>query len=209
MSIRPRSPDSSQGLLSESPVRSKTPQKYVESRLDNVKGFLKTRAGCVLICGIIAFLTAYLFCKQAFWRDPDSWFYSEDGVYEFKYSRQRQAVAHEFIKEANSTLHTPKHGSAELEPVICVAVETVKRKKSIDYLNGTIGSMLAGLTPEERSLLSVQILFLDASPEIHSHWNATWLNTVDNWSSYNLSSEKIEELRHWRESQQLQRKTML
>jgi hypothetical protein len=55
---------------------------------------------------------------------------------------------------------------------------TVKRNK-VQYLNDTIGSMLVGLTPEERSAIDVRLLFADFDASIHPEWNELWLKKLD------------------------------
>lgn len=90
-------------------------------------------------------------------RDPNSWFYSEKGVYDFHYSRMRQNAAADYIAKHNDTSEVDDSEQTHPDPVLCVGIVTVKRKQNVDYLNGTIGSMLVGLTAEERSAMNVQV----------------------------------------------------
>jgi hypothetical protein len=91
---------------------------------------------------------------------------------------------------------------------MCVGIVTVKRKH-VDYLNGTIGSMLMGLTDEERAVLNVQLLFADPTPARHPEFNQTWLDLVDYWSGYNVSEEQFEQIREWKRADQIQEKATL
>jgi hypothetical protein len=93
---------------------------------------------------------------------------------------------------------SPKQEPAA-NPVICIGMVTVKRKQKMDYLNATIGSMLVGLTAEERSAINIQLLFADPDPAQHPEWNKEWLKAVDYYSGYNVSEEKFEEIKRWEE----------
>ena len=83
------------------------------------------------------------------------------------------------------------------------------KRKRVDYLNDTIGSMLVGLTDEERAVVNVQLLFADPDPAQHPEFNKTWLHVVDHWSRYNVSDEQLEQIRKWKKADQIQEKATL
>lgn len=54
--------------------------------------------------------------------------------------------------------------------------------------------MLAGLTSEERNTLHVRLLFAHADSTVHQDWNRPWLDTLDHWSTYNVSQEDLDHI---------------
>ena len=192
-------------FLADSTRSSRTRAAAAEAKV-----FFKTCAGRTLIYTTLAWLVAYVYCKQTFWRDPDSWFYNASTVYDVKYSHERQIEARQFIVAANnSNENVPTHNSSPTQdPIICIGIVTVKRK-AIQYLNDTIGSMLVGLTNEERSAISVQLLFADSTPFNHSDWDSQWLNELDFWSTYEVSAEQLEKLRDMKRKKKIQAKGIL
>lgn len=144
----------------------------------------------VLACTAILWLSLFAACKQLLWRDPHAAFFSEDGVYDLDYSSYRRAEAHEYIDQARLGDRNPRSKAARPAPVICAAITTFNRNGR-QYLNETVGSMLANLSEEERSVLDVRLLFTHADSTIHPDWNNRWLDTVDYWGSYNVSDEEL------------------
>ncbi|GAB7335357.1 hypothetical protein MBLNU13_g07743t2 [Cladosporium sp. NU13] len=132
-------------------------------------------------------------------KDPAP-FFSEDGVYDLDYSSFRQAEAHEYIAQADAGDHNQTQSPRTGTPSICAAITTFNRKGR-QYLNETVGSMLAGLTDEERNELEVQLLFAHVDSTIHSDWNARWLDTLDRWGTYNVSDERLSQVQEWETAQ--------
>lgn len=158
-------------------------------------------AGRTSTAAIVLWLLIFATCKQLLWRDPHAAFFSEDGVYDLGYSLTRQAQAHDFINLANTDASSAaSRNASKSSPAICAAVTTFNRPGR-QYLNETVGSMLAGLTVEERSALDVRLLFAHADSTLHPDWSATWLNTADEWDGYKVAQE---ELAHIEELEQTQ-----
>jgi hypothetical protein len=153
-----------------------------------------------LACTAIIWLSIFVACKHLLWRDPHTAFFSEDGVYDLDYSSLRQAEAHEYIAQAEAGAHnqteTPRTGT----PSICAAITTFNRNGR-QYLNETVGSMLAGLTDEERNELEVQLLFAHVDSTVHPDWDAKWLDTLDQWSTYNVSDQDLSQVQEWETAQ--------
>ncbi|TKA30185.1 hypothetical protein B0A50_02904 [Salinomyces thailandicus] len=154
-------------------------------------------AGRTLACTLLAWLLVFVVCKHLLWRDPHSAFFSEDGVYDLGYSRVRQAEAREFIEQAevDSSL-ADRNGTQSGLPVVCAGITTFKREGT-NYLNETVGTMLAGLTHEERSALDVRLLFAHVNPNVHVDWDRSWLRVVNHWSGYNVSETELNQIREW------------
>lgn len=152
---------------------------------------LASSSACkVLVCSAILWLSLFAAFKQLLWRDPHAAFFSENGVYDLDYSSYRRSEAHEYIDRARLGDHNSEGEAARSPPVICAAITTFNRNGR-QYLNETIGSMLAGLTDEERSVLHVRLLFAHSDSTVHPDWNNKWPNTVDHWGSYNVSVEEF------------------
>lgn len=156
-----------------------------------IADLIASPAGRTLTAAIVVWLLIFATCKQLLWRDPHAAFFSSDGVYDLGYSLTRQSQAHDFIdlasKEESSA---PSRNGSKSLPAICAAVTTFNRPGR-QYLNETIGSMLAGLSVEERSALDVRLLFAHADSSLHPDWKATWLSTADEWDGYKVSAEEL------------------
>jgi hypothetical protein len=129
MAIRLESPDSS---LQETDTFQDLPWQRSSRRTTKIKDFLGTGAGYVLICTALIWTVAYIFCHYRYWRDPDSWFYSEKGVYDFHYSQIRRKAAADFIAKYNETTSDGYTAPAHSDPVLCIGIVTVKRKQHVD-----------------------------------------------------------------------------
>jgi hypothetical protein len=81
----------------------------------------------------------------------------------------RGQEALDFLESSSSSTRT-----ISSDPVICAAVVTVRRD-NVQYLNTTIGTMLAGLSQEERSAVHARLLFADTDPQVHPDYGRQWL----------------------------------
>ena len=164
--------------------------------LQMTRHFLDCLGFRILACTGVLWLIAFAILKQILWRDPHAAFFTENGVYDLDYSLYRQSEAREFIEKARSSFH---NSTAEFErrvPVMCAAITTFNRHGQ-QYLSETIGSMLTGLSDEERDLLEVRVLFAHANTSVHSNWNDTWLDILDHWSGYDVSNEKLHQIQEF------------
>jgi hypothetical protein len=135
-------------------------------------------------------LVTFGLLKTALWREPRSGFFQDKTVYDLQYSSVRQDEARAWVDEQESRLDSSRNDVGS-KPVICAALATYRRSTR-QYLNETIGSMLAGLTDDERDALNVRILFAHADPVEHPDWDRKWLRSVDSWSGYNLTKSELE-----------------
>lgn len=164
--------------------------------LPSIRTLVSSSAGVTLACTAIIWLSIFAACKHLLWRDPHTAFFSEDGVYDLDYSSFRQAEAHEYIAQADAGAHNQTHAPKTSTPTICAAITTFNRNGR-QYLNETVGSMLAGLTDEERNELEVQLLFAHVNSTVHPDWNAQWLDTIDRWNTYNVSTVELGQVQEW------------
>ncbi|KAF7630576.1 hypothetical protein AFLA_011198 [Aspergillus flavus NRRL3357] len=81
-----------------------------------------------------------------------------------------------------------------MDPTICVSFATVKRD-GYDYFEASVGSLLEGLDPRERSALCLNILFRDTDPSRNPSWGQKWTDRlVDKTGSYDASEEEFSHL---------------
>jgi len=174
--------------------------KLGDRPLPSIRALITSSAGVTLACTAIIWLSIFAACKHLLWRDPHTAFFSEDGVYDLDYSSFRQAEAHEYIAQAETGAHNRTGTSRIGTPSICAAITTFNRNGR-QYLNETVGSMLAGLTDEERNKLEVQLLFAHVDSTVHPDWNARWLEAMDQSGTYNVSREDLSRVQEWEAAQ--------
>ncbi|KAL3423007.1 hypothetical protein PVAG01_04753 [Phlyctema vagabunda] len=153
---------------------------------------LLSPAGRVLILSTTCWLAAFVFCRYEYSRDPHSAFFKSEHVYDLKYSNFREQQATRFLSAATER-NTSDHVLKE-PPEICAAFVTVKR--DIQYIDAAIGSLLEGLTSEERNNLYLHVLFANPDPEVHPTYQQPWLHILaDSAAGYNVTDQTLEHLR--------------
>jgi hypothetical protein len=164
-------------------------------------------AGKTFVISLISWLLVFQYCHLRYWREPHSAFFHSKHVYEFKYSQYREVQANAFIERAKAPSTPLKKASAN--PEICGAFTTVKREKK-QYIDVAVGSMLEGLTDEERSKLFAYVMFANVDPAVHPTFNQPWLNNaVDAAGGYNVSEEIMAHLRDLEERRDFREKGVL
>ncbi|KAA8565131.1 hypothetical protein EYC84_010879 [Monilinia fructicola] len=79
---------------------------------------------------------------------------------------------------------------------MCIAYVTIKRdmqdrNEGRQYIDAALGTMVDGLSEEERRRLWIYVLFADLDPSVHPLWEEEWLGrVVDEYGGYKLSDEK-------------------
>nr|RBQ93836.1 hypothetical protein FVER53263_20199 [Fusarium verticillioides] len=128
-----------------------------------------------------------------FYRDPGSVFFDKARAYETRYSEHRKAEV-EMLIDSYPDLKRPALGKARDEnKLLCVALSSVKRETQ--YLPMTIGSMVHGLSKEERDDLHISILIAETDPRRHPGWNHQWLNhAADDIFTYDVNDTQTKHL---------------
>lgn len=81
---------------------------------------------------------------------------------------------------------------------MCIAYVTIKRdmqdrNEGRQYIDGALGTMVDGLSKEERKRLWVYVLFADMDPSVHPLWDEEWLGrVVDDYGGYDVETERKE-----------------
>ncbi|KAH7091631.1 hypothetical protein FB567DRAFT_278380 [Paraphoma chrysanthemicola] len=127
-------------------------------------------------------------------RDPTSIFFRARKGYEPRYSNIRRQQAEAFI--ANHTDgRTPditKSSHDEKKRKLCVGIPSTKRKGA-EYLPTAVGSLLEGLTPEEREEIYIIVFIPHSRPEVHQVYNEKWLpELVDQVITYEFGVDRMQ-----------------
>ena len=153
----------------------------------------------------LLYVTAYQYCNLYYNRDPTSFFFDPRKGYRKAYSLQREQQAETFIKAINSSISAPR---VQADPSICLGLATVARPGE-QYVRKTIGSLLAGLSDDQRDNIHLTVFFADTHPQNHPVYNEPWLkNTADKIVEYNVSAVDIARLRSFEEKHQYWNKSM-
>jgi hypothetical protein len=171
---------------------------YTQLHARSLKPLIRTlatkSAARALLVTLLIYFFAFQYCKYRLWRDPHSAFFNSDHVYDFVYSDYRKTEAESFVRAANHTVNAQSRFLAGDDPVVCAAYATVKRPE-LQYLTGSVGSMLHGLDAQEREALYLYLLFADTDPTRHPEWNAPWMsNIVDRAGTYNMSQREFDRI---------------
>ncbi|KAJ6276466.1 hypothetical protein J3E71DRAFT_187353, partial [Bipolaris maydis] len=127
-------------------------------------------------------------------RDPTSIFFNPKKAYEPHYSRVRRKQATEFISAYNTTQTSKRLQPGNKKRRLCVGIPSVGRRHA-QYMSDTIGSLLEGLTPEERSDIFLIVFIPHTDPTIHPHYGDTWLHELtDHVLTYDLENSNKQDL---------------
>lgn len=156
-------------------------------------------------------LSFFSYFKHIYWREPHSAFFDSTHIYEQDYSARRQKSGLAFLEEltarnqtslfsnsgSNSNLVGASDGDGDTEvPDMCIAYVTVKRdmqgkNDGWQYIDGALGTMVDGLSEEQRKRLWVYVLFADMDPGVHPLWGEKWLRrVVDEYGGYDVEDSK-------------------
>ena len=141
---------------------------------------------------ILTFLLSCLYRSRASARDPTSLFFRPAKGYERRYSAKREQEAAIFISSANRSVENL--GSAP-DPLFCIAVSTSARNDS-QCVRNTVGSLLEGLSKDQRRSIFLTVLIAELQPEEHAVYHELWLrNLADSVIRYEVSDGESERLR--------------
>ncbi|KAH6964371.1 hypothetical protein DER45DRAFT_610692 [Fusarium avenaceum] len=144
----------------------------------------------------IAFLLCLSWYGQThFYRDPGSVFFDKTRAYETHYSNDRKVEAQQVIES-----HMKENPATDQNKSLCIGLSSVTRQTQ--YLPMTVGSLLHGLTKQERDDLHISVLIAEPDPTRHPNWNETWLRqAVDDVFTYDLDDKTMAHLRQLQKTQ--------
>ncbi|KAL8806419.1 MAG: hypothetical protein Q9182_001334 [Xanthomendoza sp. 2 TL-2023] len=177
---------------------------------NSLSRLLTTIPGRTLLIFLFLYLLLGQYCRYAFYRDPTSAFFDPSRAYEHIYSLQRQRQADAFIQAANSSSHA-KNGSQVPRPAttMCLGIATVERPGE-QYIRLALGSLMEGLTEDERKQIYAVILIGHTDPERHPIYHEPWLQTLsDKILTYDtLRKDQFDLLSHWEHEKDYRRKAI-
>ena len=120
------------------------------------------------------YLILYIDVRHIAWRDPGSIFFDPKLAFERHYSLAREAQAISYIESAGQFGDYTKAGP---DPSFCVGIPTLQREGA-RYFQRAVGSVLAGLTEDERRDLFLVSFFVNLDPTEHVAFKESWLPHV-------------------------------
>lgn len=141
-----------------------------------------------------------------FYRDPSSRYFDIRRAYDRVYTQYRTAEAASFIEQANDK---PFHRNATNNPDLCVGMLTLARPSGDIYFRNAMGSLLAGLSQEERDAIHLMPFITHTDPSQHPVYGEPWLeNVADKVLGYNVTKHMTEEkVNHTKELEQERERT--
>ncbi|KAF4971328.1 hypothetical protein FZEAL_9878 [Fusarium zealandicum] len=152
---------------------------------------------------------AFLLCmvclgRLHFYRDPGSIFFDHKRAYETHYSLHRRAEAQEVISSYTNATNESLAKSPGSNKSLCIAISSVKRQTQYVQLlprQTTIGSLLHGLTEQERADLHISVLIAETDPTRHPAWQQEWIReAVDDVFTYEVDAKQMKHLQHLEET---------
>ncbi|KAL8951187.1 MAG: hypothetical protein Q9222_002817 [Ikaeria aurantiellina] len=138
----------------------------------------RSSTSVILMVFAALWILTYQYCRFAYTRDPTSYFFDEARGYERHYSRSREQQANEFIDSVNGSTSIPLQSQTDL--FMCIGIATVARPSKKTYVGRTIGSLLQGLSDEERQSIYLMPLIAHTDPTDHPIRQEPWLTAVSN-----------------------------
>lgn len=152
---------------------------------------LRSTRGLTACFFVALYLILILYVRSIAERDPGSWFFNRHTAYDALYSNVRRRQAESFVAatSAMGSFHRSSMGHDSLR--LCVGVPSIARD-DVHYLPLTIGSLLAGLTSEERDGIHLIIFIPHSNPAIHPAYHEPWLaNNADEILQYNVTNQEL------------------
>jgi hypothetical protein len=146
---------------------------------------------------VVVFLTVVVIysIRSVSERDPTSVFFSPRAGYTPAYSTIRKEQAEEFISAvSNLTGNFAPKADKEVKK-LCVGIPSIARKGA-RYLRTAVGSLLEGLTPEERDEVALIVFIPRSAPAIHPAYTEQWLpELADEVLVYDVSEEQMKHIK--------------
>ena len=172
-----------------------------------VHRLLTTVAGRTFLSFLLLYLLLIQLCRHAFYRDPTSAFFDPARAYQHVYSLQRLRQADDFINAADSSVKKPP--LSDPQTIMCLGIATVERPDE-QYVRPAFGSLMEGLTDEERKHIHTVVLIGHTDPQQHPIYHETWLeNTADKILTYDTSNTtQFDLLVQWEKDKDYRRKAI-
>lgn len=138
----------------------------------------------------VLYLAAVYYLHYISSRDPTSIFFDPQHAYEPSYSVVRQNEAKAFIRENSQS----RMSQVERQKKMCIGIPSIAREGA-SYLETSVGSLLDGLTKEERDDIYLIVFIPHTDPKVHPAYTQNWLyNLTDHVLLYDLPSEEMQHI---------------
>ena len=133
-------------------------------------------------------------------RDPTSAFFSPRTGYAPKYSAVRKQQAENFVATtANNSYYVNAKTDNPKGKKLCVGIPSIARNGA-RYLRDTVGSLLEGLTLDERSDIHFVVFIPHTDPTVHPAYTEDWLPAlVDEVLTYDLPEDQMNHVKQMEE----------
>lgn len=147
---------------------------------------------------ILSFIALYLcvaqYCRWQYYRDPTSYFFDPQRGYTEGYSSVRRQEANRFITSVSSNTYNQTRASPT--PKFCLGVNSVARE-NVRYFPTSVGSLLDGLTTEERQEIYLVLFLAHTDPTTHPAYFELWLtNVADKVLTYSLLEDQLKHIQN-------------
>ena len=183
------------------------PGWYDERRLSSVLHRpWRTTAFWIASGSLVIWLLFYRYFATASARDPTSYFFDTQKGYQRKYSLEREKQGYNHIESLNATGASP---TSSIQPGMCIGIATIARPSSEQYVRGTIGSLLEGLSEEQRASIHLITFIAHTDPDAHPIYHEPWLKAVSNKIlTYDTAGKDMPQLRMYEEEHHPRNKSM-
>ncbi|KAF9701481.1 hypothetical protein EKO04_001042 [Ascochyta lentis] len=151
------------------------------------------------IAGVAAFITITILytINAVSARDPTSFFFNPRKGYAARYSAIRRQQAEDFLQAYHDApSHEIVKAGHERNRKLCVGIPSFKRE-GVRYLRDTVGSLLEGLTPEERQEMYIIVFIPHSNPNVHPEYNEAWLpGLADQVLTYEFGDDQMQHIRN-------------
>jgi ABC-type glycerol-3-phosphate transport system permease component len=129
-----------------------------------------------LIAFVVVFLLTALHLRPFSRRDPSSLFFDPVSAFEPSYSALRTQQAIDYV-DAVSANPQKYARPVSRNPELAIGIGTVQREE-VQYVKAAVGSLLHGLTKEERNQFHLSFFIAHTDPNLHSAFNESWFHTL-------------------------------
>lgn len=171
----------------------------------SLRSSLRSSTSRILISVLVFYVAAFFYCKYTYNRDPTSFFFDPIQGYARRYSLEREVQALAFIDAANASSSSFKRQPI---PSLCIGIATIARSNK-QYVRSTIGSLLEGLSEDQRSEIHLSVLIAHTDPYVHPIFQEPWLKSVSNEVlEYLVSDDEMSRLKLWEDEHHYRNKSM-
>ena len=161
----------------------------------------------MLIASTALWLLCYQYLSIYSARDPTSYFFNTEKGYRRMYSKEREAEAHEYIARFNKS-EVSQPAKSSIHPGLCVGIATIARP-SEQYVIGTIGSLLEGLSKKDRDSIHLITFIAHTDPTAHPIYDQPWTQAVsDEVLTYDIPDADLQRLKLYEDDHHPRNKSM-